>query len=429
MNRPQSLALLVATVFFCCAGASAQNGNSDAAYISGLKLWRSPDLGNNSCSFCHSPDGIELARYNFDDATLLRRADPHFGARAPQIVAFIHSVRAKFNITKLLDPMTDRPLQPGGLVLPGASPAERDAAFGEELKKVIPTLASGQVDSLKDAEKAKDELMRVDLRDLRIGIPFNRISEDGFHGKEHATFAHWIADTPLQLRFPWPFFFSVQDNYLRDPSSKNLLGMVRFPRHDQGTNQLAQTMANDKYRALLIMQDSLRHPQAHGSVLFGWSAEAKLPNPLLELGLFADANAKVRFETFQFPPETLAKKTVGPAEEEQMKQIRLPSLWAGWIMDQGLERSDIATAPDATKVISERLIADGPYPVHNLFFLAKRLVTAEFAPQARAGKPRTRFDERALLMAGGDDVFSRKLRNNILRMNWFLSLDPVRIRK
>src|SRR2546423_6355107 len=116
-----------AIVAYSQGGPVAEN---ERAYQEGLEMWRRADLGNNSCSFCHSFEGTELAVYNFDDETLRRRAEPHFGkAEAPKLVEFIHAVRKRYGLTRLHDPMKDRPLQPGGQPLPGDTPQTRDLAF------------------------------------------------------------------------------------------------------------------------------------------------------------------------------------------------------------------------------------------------------------------------------------------------------------
>lgn len=364
--------------------------NLSPAFRSGLAEWRSPDLANTRCAFCHSPDGLEIAAYNFSDEDIRRRAIPHLGPEgADKIVAFIHEVRKRYSIKKLLDPMNDRPLQPTGKYFEGNTPEARDAAFGKSLVPLLPTLTTGDVNSLETALKAKEELDRVDPRKLEVGIPFNRISEDGFHGKEHATFAHWIADTPVQLHFPWFAYFLVQDSYLANPNSSEFFKLERFPEHDQTKFYLSQQMANSKYRALLIFQHVLRLQlmgkdafDRVGPVLFGDSGYKTVSNPLFELGVFADQRGDIPFDQFQFPDATLNKKVGGPTQAEQIKQICVPSLWAGWLMDEGLQRIDTCPGPRAARIITERLLSDGPYPMHDAFMITKKLVTQGYEAEA-----------------------------------------------
>ncbi len=368
---------------------------TDHDYLEGMKVWRSPDKNEVACAFCHTPDAIELACYRFDDENLRRRATPHLGADgAEKIVKFIHAVRKHYGITNLIDPMTDRPLQPGGEVLPGATAEQRDYAFARELETVLPTLAKGSVRSLEAAEKAKDELLALNARTLRVGIPFNRISEDGFHGMEHATFANWFADTALRFHFPWEVYFVMQDAYLRDPSDVNLLHILEFPKMHQAAayGQYSQLMTNDKYRALLIYQHLLRAKlrggnafDAGGPVLLGNLKSGPPPNPLLDLGILTDLRSETPFGQFRFPDDILMKKERGISEKDQLKQIRLPSLYAGWLMDQGLKRSKDDPDERSTRIITERLFADGPYPMHDAFLISKKLITDGFSQEAWSG--------------------------------------------
>src|SRR5579864_9247645 len=102
------LGLAAAILVFASAVvvAYSQGGpvaKADEEYRNGLEMWRRADLGNNSCSFCHSFEAFEIASYNFDDATVERRSEPHFGKKdAPKLVAFIHSVRSKYGLVHLL---------------------------------------------------------------------------------------------------------------------------------------------------------------------------------------------------------------------------------------------------------------------------------------------------------------------------------------
>jgi hypothetical protein len=45
--------------------------------------------------------------------------------------------------------------------------------------------ATGTVDSLAKAHQAYDELAAIDLTTLRLGLPFDHLSEDGFYDNKH----------------------------------------------------------------------------------------------------------------------------------------------------------------------------------------------------------------------------------------------------
>ncbi len=152
----------------------------------GLALFRTPDAQGRACATCHSPDGIELAAYDFDRATIVRRAAPHLGAvRAERIADYLLAKRKALG-RRPLDPMRDRPLQPGGFVLPGTTPAERDAALEPYLRRLLPTLCGPPLRTFEDARKALGEVRALDLGALPVGIEMDRLSEDEFHGPEHA---------------------------------------------------------------------------------------------------------------------------------------------------------------------------------------------------------------------------------------------------
>jgi hypothetical protein len=388
----------IPAVLFCCGMVYAQVAQKQQtdpavqrAYLEGLTTWRTADSAGNACVFCHSPDGIELAAYNFDDANLRRRALPHLGEKgADQIVQFIHAVREKYGLTKLLDPETDRPLQPGGVVLAGETEQQRDYAFSKELSDRLPLLFEGSIDSAAKAQQAKEQLLALNARQLQVGIPFNRISEDSFHGKEHATFAHWIADTALEVHFPWEVYFSIHDAYLENPSDAEFNRLVHFPDHAQRLYKLSQQMTNSKYRALMILTQDLRLRAAGkpglataGPVMLaGLGTKGALPNPMLELGALATERAATPLSEFIFPDPILQKKTAGPDASTQIKQIRLPSLYEGWLVDQGLQRSATCPDPKATKLVINSLLNDGPYPAHAAFVITKKMLTEGFVPEA-----------------------------------------------
>lgn len=378
----------------CAWTARSQGGMTDNQFTgdfgNGIRLFRQMDSDRVSCGFCHSADGIEIAAYNFSDATILRRATPHLGAKdAEGMVKFVHAVRKRDGIKKLLDPDKDRPLQPGGSVLAGSTPEERDAEFGRNLAKYVPTLATGTVDSEASALKSRDELLKADPWQIPIGIPFSRISEDKFHGKEHATLAHWIPDVDVPVHFPWGFMFDVQNNYINTPTEPLLIQMLEFPAVALRKYTLAQQMAAYKYRALLIYAHDIRMKamgkptlSSYGPVAFSHLGKPLLPNPLFQLGIFCDEKAGTDFKDFRFPDKVIENKSGGPSEGDQFKQIRLPSFWAGWLMDQGLQRIDKVPADLAIKAFTDRLWSDGPYPMHNAFMISKKLVTQSFVPEA-----------------------------------------------
>jgi hypothetical protein len=202
-----------------------RSGNADPAFAELLKHWRKPDASGLACANCHAPDGIDLALLKFDDTTIRRRASPHVDAATVEgVVKFINLVRKVNNITAPKDPIEFRPFQPGGKVLPGATFAERDYNYQLELRKSLPTLGSGRIDTVEKAYKAKAELMAYNPRKHPIGIPFPRWAEDGFHGPAHATVNDWVPERPQVGKTPADnaALFALHDAYINDPSPQNL---------------------------------------------------------------------------------------------------------------------------------------------------------------------------------------------------------------
>ncbi|MEL7372471.1 MAG: hypothetical protein AAFN74_26340, partial [Myxococcota bacterium] len=105
-----------------------------AARTEGLELWRKPDPAGVACANCHTPDALDLAILGYTDDVITRRARLHLEADdAAKLVKFVHAQRRHFGIERPCHPEY-RPLQPGGVVLPGDTPIAQDMAFGEQLQ-------------------------------------------------------------------------------------------------------------------------------------------------------------------------------------------------------------------------------------------------------------------------------------------------------
>jgi hypothetical protein len=414
--------------------------------VPGLDAWRKPGkVDHAACANCHGPDGFEIAAYNFDDATIRRRAKPHLGDEdAEQIVDLIRAVRVRYRLTRLLDPMSDRPFQPGGSVLEGATPAERDLALARELAPKLPHLFEGRVSSLADAQKAADEVMQLDPWTVRIGVPLNRFSEDSFHGAEHASLAHWLPDVARTISDQdLPAWYALQDRYLATPNDDTLWAMIGgFDRltRPPGPTGIA-SLAAEKYRSLLILQHSLRLKQlgetpVHKPVQMEDDPSELTPNPMWKVAetarLFQDASpAAIGLD------ETLmAKKTGGPTFRAQMLDLQASWFWLGWLFDQGLERTTRQTMAARGDWLAGALYNDGPYPIHNVYWLARKQLVMNRIPKAWGGLParrRPEWDYLAIQVGGRfrtempTDPVQRQLyirfASNCFRMSLYLMLD------
>ncbi len=345
----------------------------------GLKLWRSPgaiDQGA-ACATCHSPDGIELAVYNFSDADIKRRTVPHLGdANAQLLVDYIHALRIRQNIDHPRDPIEDRPLQPGGKLLPGETPASRDQAFGSELQSVLPTLFGKRIRTIPEAKLAESEVLKVDVQSLEIGIPFSRLSEDKVHGPSHASIAEWLPEIPpLIPGESLNAWYSAEDEYLANPSTSGLKNLLQSHIKLVNTNRMLglAAISTAKYRALLVFQDQLRrrvdgksnHLDPLIPSLFGYNA-------FWEVGEQCRALMGHSTEQLGISKEMLTRKSGAYSIDDQMRFLRSGWFWMGWLSDQGLFQT---SHDDKTRLgmwLSQSLSQDGPYPIHNVFANVRR---------------------------------------------------------
>ena len=370
----------------------------DVRIARGLVAWRKPGAINYkaACANCHGPDGYELAMYNFDDTDLRRRAKPHLSASdAEDIVTLVHAVREKYGIKKLLDPMKDRPFQPGGEVLPGATPEERDLAFGLELTDKLPPLMKGRVENLEAAKKASVEVMGLNPWTLKIGIPLNRISEDIFHGSEHASIANWISDTPRipedQTRNEW---YALEDSYLANPTDDNLWKL--FEGYDKLTKQTGVQNVNDlssmKQKSLFMLQHLARTGRLNPEpdrppIYFGDLTSVLVPNQIWDVGNLARDFMPGDPESLGFDEDLKLKKTSGPTIGTQLADMRVSWMYLGWLFDQGLYRTSFDKRVRRGEWIQTSIWQDGPYAIHNVYVSTRHQLVLSWSPKVWSGDP------------------------------------------
>lgn len=357
-----------------------------------LKFWRKPGrIRNAACSSCHSPDGLELALYQFSDHDLRRRALPHLSAEdTSHIVNLIQLLRKKYEIKALLNPMADRPLQPGGTPLEGATAEERDFAFAKSLTTIMPKTMSGEVKTLEDAHQVRDEFLKIDLANLQIGIPFNRISEDQFRGPEHASIAHWIADVPSRRTLELTSVYNqASDKYLDNPSEENLLNLLRITDvdDDRTAHKPIDAVSAQKLRSLLLFTHykrlELLGKPVNRILDFPLAAKGVLPNPFWSIGDLARIQQDLDLlspNPLLMTPDILAKKTGGPNFTKQVNDLILPWLWLGWIADPGLQKTTKLNIGRQGEYFSLNLWEIGPYAVHGGFFNIRHMLSVAYQP-------------------------------------------------
>jgi len=260
----------------------------DEAYARGLAAWRKPNVRGMACAGCHAPDGIDLAVIGYNDADVLRRAarlaEPDVALGALDL---LHAQRKRYDFVALCDPIKWRPFQPGGTILgdieesarPPVTDAEntqqavlrgaREVAFAKSLVAQPLQLAAGDIRTLDDAHRARDETIALNIRKLRIGIPFARYSEDGFHGDAHLSFNDWVVDRGRAAKAGQEAeLAAAQDTYLANPTDEGF-GVFYKKVHDVTEmdpifkdapyrGNIGQNMESAKYDSMLLGQHLFR---------------------------------------------------------------------------------------------------------------------------------------------------------------------------
>ncbi len=272
----------------------------ETVYQEGLKIWRKPgSVDGQACTNCHSADGVELAIIGFTDDAILRRGQQHLSPEdALQVRDFVHAQRIRLGIGETC--ATDwRPFQPGGEVLPGINSAEQDAAFLKVLQERKLLLATGKVVTLSDAQKAFAELQAIDLRQLPIGIPLPRWSEDKFNGTEHRDINDYMPPVPTVPNKPGEYF-AVEDAYLANPTDAGLYKLLDENRNNMNDLGYAKKYAIPRVPSNCVFENStqwimerITQPKRLGVLVSAHIFREEIKNPgsfyRRPAALFADA--------------------------------------------------------------------------------------------------------------------------------------------
>lgn len=275
----------------------------EATIAKGLAVFRKPGRTPDStaCNSCHaSPDGFEFAVFNFGEENIIRRAIEHVSLEeAEDIVNMVDAIRQKYNITELKDPREFRLFQPGGTVLAGATPQERDFNFlKNELPRWSPTVVNTIADSKELALQVRDELAAIDLQQMRVGIPMPLWSNDAFHGEEFGTIDEWMPNLPCFTENK-EAYHAIQQAYLDNPTQETFkrllaatneytscadnLERVAGPHPKNGKELGGQIIARHKYYSVLIA-DFVMRQRALGidpmqpDLALPWMSEQPLPD-------------------------------------------------------------------------------------------------------------------------------------------------------
>lgn len=334
-----------------------------------LQAWRSPDPFGRTCSRCHAPDALDLAAYDFTPKDLMRRALRHLPEKtAADVVKFIEWRRQ--GLKNKLQNQVDCPMQPGGTLLNGATPSERDLAFLEETRTQIPLLFQ-EVHSQKEADALREELVKSDPLQMRVGLPMSRLSRDGYFRDSNAQVNEWLPENSIQ----GPANLNdLQSNYIEQPTSTSLLVILKAIEGQKGLKSEADELARQKVMAGLIFQHDLRMKE-------GLIPSEPLPvsifdslqeNPFWEVGNTARLSQFLPIQAFGLAPDVFAEKVKGPPFKAQMEEMERAWLWLGFCFDPSLNHSGFRKDVPRAQYLVQSLLDQNLYPSHALYLLAKK---------------------------------------------------------
>ena len=321
-----------------------------------LDAWFAKDKKGQSCASCHSADGIELKR--FSDRDIRRRIARHHQGEVAERLRFFVSGNLKGSGKIQLE---DRPMQPGGKVLPGKRVEDRDSAFLENLKAHFPKLFV-PVSNPAQALQFQSEILRLDLSKLPIGIEMNRLSEDGFHGVKHRSIANWFPDVPT---FDSNGLRQELEAYLRNPSDSTLGNVDRKVLAIAKADDPFKELALAKYRSLMVFQHELRTKRT--------STYYPPENPFWQVAEFGRTYLEADPILVRIPNDIALAKGMPGTYKNQLKELRLPWFWLGWIRDPSLTKTSRLRETVRAEYFCRFLEADGPYIAHESFMLARKL--------------------------------------------------------
>jgi hypothetical protein len=420
-----------------------------AAHQAALTLWRKP-IPKGSCSACHGPDFFDLARIGSSDATIIRRAlaDSATPDEAAALVQAVKNLRVKHNLP-LENPLEFRPFQPGGALLAGATPIERDIALGRQLERLQPTLMGARIDSLGAAQRARDEMLSVDLRSMPVGIAYPRWSADVFNGAAHGTMNDWVSDVarvaPPESLSAWR---ALEDAYLANPSNEHFWRMYAAVDALTAMKDITQAeairFASNKFKATLIGQHLLRTQALgrgdamQGPLAFSYLQTSPYQNllktteflPGKEIWEVGDLTRAVLggagLEKTSVKTDALAKGfpnfvadslDAGLSVEDNEQAMRLAWFWLGFTIDPSVNRISGSNSTKVSEYLVASLIEERMF-LHNAFMTHQRMLHQGFtAGGTYKGNPKFTLN------------YSYFIGYNRQRLNWneskFVKFDPA----
>ena len=204
-------------------------GDESAVINSGIHAFRHPDNTGNTCGTCHAPDGIDLAYLSWKKSgSLKRRTEGHVpDEMVDDILGMLKAHRTVYDWDAEEAGETFRPFQPAHEPLEGETPEERDAALLTNLQGQSLMLAIDVIDTVAEAEAARDQLLALNLMNQPIGFALPRYSMDAFRGSEEKSMVEWVPMLGLRpVAGQKGLLRDLENAYLEDPSDGSFLNLL-----------------------------------------------------------------------------------------------------------------------------------------------------------------------------------------------------------
>jgi hypothetical protein len=262
-------------------------------------------------------------------------------------------------------------------------------------------------------------LMAIDLRSMKIGVPYPRWSADIFHGPEHGTLNDWVSDLAREpgnatQRELW---FSLQDQYLRNPTDANFWSMfAAVEKYTENFTPVAAPVfttltppktgvsvnrfAVHKFKSALIGQHLLRAQLSgsttalQGKIGLGYLETGPLRGlfksmeflpgaDLWEVGdstrsvlgqqISSDLDtAKKRLQVLGFPQFVVDSQRADVSWLDAEDELRLPWFWIGFTIEPTLKRINGSNSTKVGEYMHETLRNTRMF-IHDAFSQAYRM--------------------------------------------------------
>jgi hypothetical protein len=117
-------------------------------------------------------------------------------------------------------------------------------------------------------------------------------------------------------------------------------------------------------------------------VEFGYLTKGEVPNPFWQVGEYAALNEGLDTETQGMPDEVMQTISTKLPFPDQMRAIKTPWMWLGWLQDQGLQRTPGDQNTRNARYFTLGLYTDGNYALHNCFMVTRKQLVQSFDPTA-----------------------------------------------